>query len=60
MTSSVNKAPTLPASRGSLPPEGASPALGRPGGSLQAPTLPASRGSLPPEGASPALGRPGG
>ena len=42
MTSSVNKAPTLPASHGSLPPEGASPALGRPGGSLQAPTLPAS------------------
>ncbi len=27
-----NMAPTLPAARGSLPPEGASPALGRPGG----------------------------
>ncbi|MCJ0762225.1 acyl-CoA synthetase [Variovorax terrae] len=29
-------APTLPASRGSLPPEGAQPALGRPGGGLPA------------------------
>ncbi|MEW6465678.1 MAG: 3-hydroxyacyl-CoA dehydrogenase NAD-binding domain-containing protein [Pseudomonadota bacterium] len=28
----ANKAPTLPASRGSLPPEGAESALGRPGG----------------------------
>ena len=28
----ANKAPTLPASRGSLPPEGAGSALGRPGG----------------------------
>jgi valyl-tRNA synthetase len=27
----MNKAPTLPASRGSLPPEGAAPGLGRPG-----------------------------
>jgi len=27
----MNKAPTLPASRGSLPPEGAGPGLGRPG-----------------------------
>ncbi len=54
-------APTLPAVRGSLPPEGAQPALGRPGGGLNlAPTLPAARGSLPPEGAQPALGRPGG
>ncbi|WP_010463792.1 phosphoribosylanthranilate isomerase [Acidovorax radicis] len=35
--------PTLPASRGSLPPEGAQPALGRPGGGLNAPSLPASR-----------------
>ena len=55
-----NVAPTLPASRGSLPPEGALPALGRPGGESEAPTLPASRGSLPPEGALAALGRPGG
>ena len=36
-------APTLPAARGSLPPEGAPPALGRPGGGLNlAPTLPAA------------------
>uniref|UniRef100_UPI0005EEE7D7 valine--tRNA ligase n=1 Tax=Serpentinimonas barnesii TaxID=1458427 RepID=UPI0005EEE7D7 len=58
----VNKAPTLhPAAPGSLPPEGAGPALGRPGGGAEAPTLhPAAPGSLPPEGAGPALGRPGG
>lgn len=37
-----SKTPTLPASRGPLPPEGASPALGQPGGGLQTPTLPAS------------------
>ena len=55
-----NVAPTLPAARGSLPPEGAQSALGRPGGGLIAPTLPAARGSLPPEGAQSALGRPGG
>ncbi|MFA5680575.1 MAG: glycerol kinase [Hydrogenophaga sp.] len=48
------------AARGSLPPGGAGPALGRPGGGAGAPTLPAARGSLPPEGAGPALGRPGG
>jgi UDP-2,3-diacylglucosamine pyrophosphatase LpxH len=53
-------APTLPAARGSLPPEGAGSALGRPGGVTVAPTLPAARGSLPPEGAGSALGRPGG
>ncbi len=53
-------APTLPAARGSLPPEGALAALGRPGGGSEAPTLPAARGSLPPEGALAALGRPGG
>ena len=51
------RAPTLPASRDSLPPEGASfgsAALREPRGgpSDVAPTLPASRGSLPPEGAS--------
>ena len=45
--------PTLPASRGSLPPEGAELRLGRPGASFVTPTLPASRGSLPPEGAAP-------
>ena len=55
-----NQAPTLPAAPGSLPPEGADPALGRPGGGSLAPTLPAAPGSLPPEGADPALGRPGG
>ncbi|AEG92128.1 acyl-CoA synthetase [Ramlibacter tataouinensis] len=33
---SMEWAPTLPASRGSLPPEGAQPALGRPGGGLTA------------------------
>ncbi|RYF00949.1 MAG: hypothetical protein EOO32_05625, partial [Comamonadaceae bacterium] len=56
-----NVAPTLPTACGSLPPEGAQPALGRPGGGLAvAPTLPAACGSLPPEGAQPALGRPGG
>ncbi len=56
-----NVAPTLPAARGSLPPEGALTALGRPGGGeSEAPTLPAARGSLPPEGALTALGRPGG
>ena len=53
-------APTLPAARGSLPPEGAGLALGRPGGQAVATTLPAARGSLPPEGAGLALGRPGG
>ena len=39
-------APTLPAARGSLPPEGAHFTLGRPGGETMAPTLPAVRGSL--------------
>ncbi|MBX3586468.1 MAG: UDP-N-acetylmuramate:L-alanyl-gamma-D-glutamyl-meso-diaminopimelate ligase [Ramlibacter sp.] len=56
-------APTLPAARGSLPPEGAVPPWGGPA-RLGAPTLPAARGSLPPEGAvppwgGPAAGRPG-
>ena len=53
-------APTLPASHGSLPPEGVLAALGRPGGGSEAPTLPASHGSLPPEGALATLGRPSG
>ena len=39
-----NVAPTLPALRGSLPPEGVSLALGRPGGEAAAPTLPAAQG----------------
>ena len=42
-----NSAPTLPASRGSLPPEGANFSRGGPSENLT-PTLPASRGSLPP------------
>ncbi len=54
-----NVAPTLPAAHGSLPPEGALHALGRPGGvETAAPTLPAAHGSLPPEGPPPASGRP--
>ncbi len=54
-----NVAPTLPAAHGSLPPEGALHALGRPGGvETAAATLPAAHGSLPPEGALPASGRP--
>ena len=58
-----HKAPTLPASHGSLPPEGAVlPWDGPAAGHDFAPTLPASRGSLPPEGAvlpwdGPAAGR---
>ncbi len=55
-----NVAPTLPTACGSLPPEGAAPAFGRPGGGGVAPTLPTACGSLPPEGAAPAFGRPGG
>ena len=35
-----NNAPTLPASRGSLPPEGAGPALGRPGTGAEGDTAP--------------------
>ncbi len=36
-----NVAPTLPAARGALPPEGAAFGLGRPGADMAAPTLPA-------------------
>ncbi len=54
----MNKAPTLPASHGALPPEGAASGLGRPGADA-APTLAASQGALPPEGAASGLGRPG-
>ncbi len=53
--------PTLPHCVSTLPPEGAQPAFGRPGGGLTRP--PRSRTacrSLPPEGAQPAFGRPGG
>ncbi|WP_372661993.1 molybdopterin molybdotransferase MoeA, partial [Hydrogenophaga sp.] len=50
--------PHAPPLRGSLPPEGAEPALGRPGDGLD-PHAPPPHGSLPPEGAEPALGRPG-
>lgn len=39
-------APTVPPSGGSLPPEGADPALGRPGDGVMAPTPPPAGGSL--------------
>ena len=52
-------APTLAAEAAALPPEGAQPALGRPGAGGLAPTLAAEAAALPPEGAQPALGRPG-
>lgn len=52
-----NKAPTLPAAHGALPPEGALADLGRPGGGSEAPTLPAAPGALPPEGALMACGQ---
>ncbi|MDB5849858.1 MAG: lipoprotein releasing system, ATP-binding protein [Rhodoferax sp.] len=55
-----NVTPTLGTGVSSLPPEGASPALGRPGGGDLTPTLGTGVSSLPPEGALPALGRPGG
>jgi ATP-binding cassette subfamily F protein 3 len=45
---------------GDTPPEGVSPALGRPGAGLVARQPPvAEYGDTPPEGVSPALGRPG-
>ncbi len=50
-------APTLPALRGSLPPEGADSPWGGPAGN-RTPTLPAVRGSLPPEGADFSWGSP--
>ena len=43
-----------------LPPEGAPPALGRPGGGGEPPRPAHGALLLPPEGATPALGRPGG
>ena len=53
-----NVDPTLPAARGSLPPEGADLAWGGPALRPVDPTLPAARGSLPPEGADLAWGGP--
>ncbi|NUN60643.1 MAG: N-acetyltransferase, partial [Burkholderiaceae bacterium] len=46
----TNRAPTLGTGVSSLPPEGALPALGRPGGGSTAPTLGTGVSSLPPEG----------
>ena len=48
-------APTLPAARGSLPPEGAGLALGRPGGEAVAPTLVADAPALSLEEGRPSL-----
>ncbi len=52
-----NMTPTLPASHGSLPPEGAGSPWGGPAANM-APTLPASHGSLPPEGVDSPWGGP--
>ena len=46
----TNVAPTLPAARGALPPEGAVSPWGGPAAKPVAPTLPAAQGALPPEG----------
>jgi uncharacterized protein len=55
----TNHAPTLPASHGALPPEGARFGSGRPSTETHAaPTLPASHSALPPEGARFGSGRP--
>jgi uncharacterized protein len=55
----TNMAPTLPASHGALPPEGALAARGDPAPlKSTTPTLPASHGALPPEGALAARGSP--
>ena len=52
-----NVAPTLPAARGSLPPEGALTALGRPGGGENvAPTLPAASDAPSPDSTLPGGG----
>jgi predicted alpha/beta-fold hydrolase len=53
-----DEAPTLPAARGSLPPEGAGLAWGGPARRPGTPTLPAAGGSLPPEGAGLPWGGP--
>jgi len=58
-TAAKNADSHAPPLSGSLPPEGACSALGRPGGEVH-PHAPPLRGSLPPEGACSALGRPGG
>ncbi len=54
----MNMAPTLPAARGSLPPEGAGLARGGPSLAALAPTPSAARGSLPSEGSGLARGGP--
>ena len=51
-------APTLAAARAALPPEGANPALGRPGGGVVAPALASACAALPPEGVNPPWGGP--
>jgi hypothetical protein len=56
----MNMAPTLLASRNSLPPEGAGLAWGGPALRPISPTLFTSCNTLPPEGAHFDLGRPGG
>ncbi len=51
--------PTLGTACAALPPEGANPALGRPGGGgCLAPTLATACAALPPEGANPPWGGP--
>ena len=51
-------APTLATACAALPPEGAVPALGRPGGWHVAHTLATSGAALPPEGANFSWGGP--
>ena len=55
----VNQVPTLAAGAAALPPEGAGPALGRPGGGAVVPTLAPAGAALPSEGALASLGRLG-
>ncbi len=54
----TQNAPTLPAARGSRPPEGADSPWGGPAAGDVTPTLPAARGLLPPEGADSPWGGP--
>ena len=54
----ASSAPTLPAARGSLPPEGAAPALGRPGGGAPPPRSPLRVVRCPPRGLPPPWGGP--
>ena len=51
-------APTLPASHGALPPEGAVSPWGGPAGRFEPPRSPAAHGALPPEGAVSPWGGP--